>query len=150
MGLWIYLWRKWKNTVIQKWWIHYKGNSTLKRFGCSSNTYFTILKSWWRFTKIETFKHWLYFIINSSLLNYLFFFIFFFIVSIDFHHLLPYLYMYVEKVKTEEKYIWWFVYLPTRFDFNLSFNVKVFYRNHFSRRKIMIDFDSIRSLHQGL
>ena len=34
----------------------------------------------------------------------------------------------------EEKYVCWFVYLPTRFDLNLFLNAEVFYQNYFSMR----------------
>ena len=37
------------------------------------------------------------------------------------------------KSKKEQKYVWWFVYFPTRFDFNI-FNAKTFYQNYFSMR----------------
>ena len=37
---------------------------------CSINNCFTILKSWWKFIKTETFYRRLSFVINSSLLDY--------------------------------------------------------------------------------
>ena len=49
-------------------------------------TFFTTLKSWWRFIKTETFQRWLSNIIDSSLLNYIVFIFF---------HIYIYIYIYI-------------------------------------------------------
>ena len=51
-----------------------------------------------------------------------------------------YIYIYIHwKGKKEEKYTWWFVYLPTRSEFNHFFNAKYFIEVILVREIIMID-----------